>query len=82
MPQSLLVQLSNKQALLLAYQTAEIKVLEGAQSYRIGSREITRADLREIRAERKKLENEVAEIEGAISNGGRRRVFRITPRDL
>lgn len=75
-------QLNNKKILLEAYQAAEISILQGAQSYKIGSRELTRADLKEVREERKRLENEVIEIENVINNNGRRRVFRITPRDL
>jgi hypothetical protein len=74
--------LENKRILLQAYQTAELAILQGAQSYKIGTREITRAELKEVREERKKLENEVLELENASTRGGRRRVFRITPRDL
>ncbi len=74
--------LEQKKILLDAYNQAELQILQGAQGYKMGSRELTRADLSEVRKERKTLENEVIELESSISNGGRRKSYRITLRDL
>lgn len=40
--------------------TAITSILTGGQSYKIGSRSLTRADLAELRAMKKELEQEVA----------------------
>jgi len=66
---------------LNAYYEAELAVLSG-QSYTIGSRSITRANLSEIRNAIKELEQQVRELETIASGGGHRRAYRITPRDL
>lgn len=50
-----------------AYLAAELAVLNG-QSYRFGDRELTRADLPEIRAGRAEWERR-ANAEGAIAKG-------------
>ncbi len=52
------------------------------QSYTIGSRTLTRADLAEIRNTIKYWNNMVAQLEAAKKYGGRNRVKRIMPRDL
>ena len=75
-------QLTDKQTLLEAYKAAELSILGGAQSYAIGSRSLTRANLAEVTRERKRLEEEVLAIEAAIANGGRRKVVRVILRDL
>lgn len=62
---------------LNAYYEAEMAVLTG-QSYQIGTRKLERADLGEIREAISYLETEIANIE----NNGKRKVFRIVPRDL
>lgn len=62
---------------LNAYYEAEIAVLAG-QSYQIGTRSLTRADLGVIRKAIKELENLVQELE----NAGKRKAVRITLRDL
>lgn len=64
-----------------AYYEAELAVLAG-QEYRIGTRSLTRADLQEIRKAIKELENLVDELEAATNGKGRRKAYRITPRDL
>lgn len=66
---------------LNAYYEAELAVLSG-QSYTIGSRSLTRANLSEIRDAIKELEQQVRELETIASGGGHRRAYRITPRDL
>ena len=66
---------------LEAWLTAE---LEGTthQSYTIGSRSLTKANLGEIRKQIEYWKNEVARLENLASRGGRNRVFRAVPRDL
>lgn len=66
---------------LKAYYDAEITVLAG-QSYSIGTRSLTRADLTEIRVAISELQNQVDELKNLEASGGRRKAFRITPRDL
>ena len=73
--------LEKAKARLDAYYEAELAVLSG-QEYRIGSRTMRRADLSEIRAAIKELESQVAELTAVESGGGRRKSYRITPRDL
>lgn len=69
-----------KQRLDLYYE-AEKAILAG-QSYTLGSRSLTRANLMWVRLQIKELENQVAELESQAVGKGRRRAFRITPRDL
>jgi hypothetical protein len=68
--------IKTKERLGLYYQ-AEASVLSG-QSYTIGSRSLTRANLAEIRKAIFDLEKRVKELE----SGGKRKAYRITPRDL
>nr|WP_295681151.1 DUF6148 family protein [uncultured Lachnoclostridium sp.]DAD78535.1 MAG TPA: head to tail adaptor [Caudovirales sp. ctCiv1] len=76
---------SNKQRLesckrrLDLYYVAEQKVLEG-QAYTIGSRSLTRADLKEIKKEIQSLENQIASLEERGTT--KRKVARIIPRDF
>lgn len=60
------------------YLKAEEAVLI-SQSYTIGTRTVTRADLTEIRKAIEYLDEKIDELE---SSGGKRRVFRVIPRDL
>ena len=62
---------------LNAYYNAEMAVLTG-QSYQIGTKRLTRADLAEIRKAIGELETEISNVE----NDGKRKVFRGLPRDL
>ncbi len=62
---------------LNAYYRAEMAVLSG-QSYKIGTKSLTRADLSEIRKAISEIEIEISNVE----NGGKRRIFRGLPRDL
>lgn len=64
------------------YIKAEAAILEGAQSYSIGSRHLTRADLAEIRKMINTLEDGIDEMEAALSGGGRRKCVRVIPRDV
>lgn len=52
------------------------------QSYKIGSRSLTKADLGQIRKQIEFWQNRVAQLENAEKRGGRNRVVRVVPRDL
>lgn len=62
-----------------AYIKAEEKILSGAQSYTIGSRTVTRANLSEITKMITHLDNQIDRLE---STGGKRASYRIIPRDI
>jgi len=64
---------------LKAWMDAELAVSTG-QRYRIGSRELTRADLSEIAKRIQFWSNEVARLEKGRGSGAR--VLRVVPRDL
>lgn len=64
-----------------AWLTAELEVTTH-QSYTIGSRSLTKADLAEIRKQIEYWNNQVARLENIEKRGGRNRVFRVVPRDL
>lgn len=64
-----------------AWLEAEIAVTN-AQSYTIGSRVMTKADLEEIRKTIDYWKNKVAELENIAKYGGRNRAKRAVPRDL
>lgn len=66
--------LIDKKALLLEYQTAELAILKGAQSYTIKDRTFERARLKDLVDAKKALENEIALLE----RGGRK-VSRVVP---
>lgn len=64
------------------YLKAEAAILDGAQSYTIGSRTLTRADLSEIRKMLTSLESGIDELEALLAGGGRRKCIRVIPRDV
>ncbi|KHF27309.1 hypothetical protein LR68_03856 [Anoxybacillus sp. BCO1] len=64
---------------LRAWMDAELAVSTG-QRYRIGTRELTRADLGEIAKRIQFWSNEVARLEKGRGSGAR--VLRVVPRDL
>ena len=64
------------------YIKAEAAILEGAQSYTIGSRHLTRADLAEIRKMITTLEDGIDELESEVEGGSRRKCIRVIPRDV
>ena len=66
---------------LNAWLEAELEVTTH-QSYKIGSRSLTRADLAAIRKQIEYWKNEVEKLENIEKRGGRNRVFRAVPRDL
>ena len=64
-----------------AWLTAELEVTTH-QSYTIGSRSLTKANLSEIRKQIEFWQDQVAQLENIEKRGGRNRVFRAVPRDL
>lgn len=60
---------------------AEEAVATG-QSYQIGTRSLTRADLKSIREELEYWAGKLAQAENEAKSGGRNRVYRVVPRDL
>lgn len=74
--------LKNYTERLELYYKAEAAILEGAQSYSIGSRHLTRAELAEIRKMITTLEDGVDELTAALSGGSRRKCVRVIPRDV
>ena len=61
---------------------AERAILEGAQSYTIGSRTLTRADLAEVRKLINSVEDGIDELEAQLETGNRRKAIRVIPRDI
>lgn len=66
---------------LSAWLEAELEVTTH-QSYTIGSRSLTKADLADIRQQIRFWKNEVERLENIGKRGGRNRVLRVIPRDL
>lgn len=53
-----------------------------SQSYTIGGKSFTRANLGEIRKQIEYWSNKVAELQNLAKKRGRNRVYRVVPRDL
>lgn len=66
---------------LQAWMEAEIKVTTG-QSYSVGTRQLTRANLNDISEKIKFWANEVEKIQVRQQHRGTNRVYRVVPRDL
>lgn len=75
------ITLETAQRHLDAWLEAELAVTN-AQSYTIGSRTMTKADLGEIRRAIEYWQGKVATLENVAKTGGRNRVRRFVPRDL
>lgn len=73
--------LKMKKGRLAMYYEAEEAILGGAQSYTIGSRQLSRASLSAIQDAIKALEDEVADLEELLSGQKPRRMAAIVPRD-
>lgn len=73
--------LSTAQQHLQAWLNAELAVT-AAQSYTIGTRSLSKANLGEIREQIKFWQNEVARLENMEKSKGRNRAYRFVPRDL
>lgn len=66
---------------LKLYYSAERAILDGAQSYTIGTRNLTRADLDSITEMIATLEDKVAQDEAALEGSGRRKSVGVYLRD-
>ena len=67
---------------LEATEKAYIALLTGqVQSYAIGSRNLTRLNLSELKETISTLEKEIDELEAVLQGGGRRKAVGIVPRD-
>ena len=64
------------------YYAAEEAILGGAQEYQIGSRNLKRADIAEIRKVISNLEDEITTLEAVVDGKGARKCMRIIPRDV
>lgn len=73
------IRLETYKSRLNLYYQAEEKILQG-QSYSIGSRNLTRANLKEVRKEIKELESKVFALESRGTT--KRKVARIVPTDF
>ena len=60
---------------------AEAQIATG-QSYQIGSRMLTRADLKQVREEMEYWAGKLAEAEAEDKHGGRNRAYRAVARDV
>lgn len=71
-----------RRAALDEARAAYLALLRGqVQSYTIGSRNLTKFDLDELRNTVNKLEKEVDELETVLAGGKRRRAVGVIPRD-
>jgi hypothetical protein len=66
---------------LKSWLEAELEI-STSQSYKIGTRSLTRADLAQVREQIKFWQGKVKELETAEGRRGRNRVYRAVPRDL
>jgi hypothetical protein len=78
----LATRLENLKTRIQMYYNAEIAILEGAQSYKIGSRELSRVNMSYIRDQIVDLEKEIAIEESKTLGKGRNRMFGVIPRDF
>ena len=74
--------LDMRKSALDATEKAYIALLTGqVQSYAIGSRNLTRLNLSELKETISTLEKEIDELEAVLRGGGRRKAVGIIPRD-
>lgn len=78
---SLKEQIERKKKRLEMYYQAEETILGGAQSYSLGSRTLTRANLADVRNMIDKLEQELKELEAKDAGRSPRKAFAVVPRD-
>lgn len=64
------------------YLAAEKAILEGAQSYSLGTRSLTRADLGKIQDEIEELYKTIDELESLAAGKSARKAFAAVPRDF
>ena len=66
---------------LAAYEEAEMAIIGGAQSYSVGSRSLTRANLADIRNAIKELDKAIDDLESMLNGRGRNRMIKAIPLD-
>ena len=64
------------------YYAAETAILDGAQSYAIGGRNLTRANLAEISRMIEHLINRIEVEQSRVNGTGRNKVCGVIPRDI
>lgn len=74
--------LERKKNRLEMYYKAEEAILGGAQSYSLGSRNLTRANLSEIRKMIDQLEEEIEQLVATVNGRKPRKAFAVVPRDF
>jgi hypothetical protein len=74
------ITLKQAQIHLDAWLKAELEITT-SQSYKIGTRSLTRADLAQVREQIKYWQEKVTALENAAKGRGRNRVFRAVPFD-
>lgn len=74
--------ISRKRQRLEMYYAAEEAVLGAAQSYSIGGRSLTRANLADIRNMIDQLEAEIAVLEATEAGKRPRKAYQVVPRDI
>lgn len=74
--------ISKKRQRLEMYYAAEEAVLGAAQSYSIGGRSLTRANLADIRNMIDQLEKEITVLEAREAGKCPRKAFGVVPRDI
>ena len=63
------------------YYEAELAIIGGAQTYSVGSRSLTRANLAEIRAAIVEYENLLEKLASMLNGNGRNRMIKAVPID-
>lgn len=71
-----------KEQLKNAYAAYTALLQGGVQSYSIGSRNLTKLNLKELEDSIEKLEKEVECIQGELAGQKRRKAFGVVPRDI
>lgn len=80
--ETLKLRLESRRMALAAAEAAYLALLTGqVQSYAIGSRNLTRLDLSELKDTIKTLEKEIDELEDLLEGRKRRRAVGVVPRD-
>lgn len=80
--ETILKRLETRRKALEATEAAYIALLTGqVQSYAIGSRNMTKLNLSELKETISTLEKEIDELEAVLRGGGRRKAVGIIPRD-
>lgn len=74
--------ISRKKKRIEMYYQAEEAILGGAQSYSLGTRSLTRANLADIRNMIEQLEDEMDELEEIEAGRHTRKAFSVVPRDF